>query len=276
MNQRDSLIAQGYNGKFFTHWMGWFGTSKHRDVGYQSWKPWVVKQQITAMLNEGVEGVIATWSGDLVDFNSHNATVEMCYQCEQAKLGFMLLLNPPMVQYRTDKTITPNQEVLNRLLSTDAMFMLKSSAYYKNYVLEFDMASQGVDVKALQGLSPTLALFSKHTGFTWTEKASSDGKLTAAQNSIATMKRDLLANKIKVAGVARAFFDGSLADASKQTWDATKPSTLIESKAGDFYYQQLDLIPKDTEVVAEISWNDYEEGTEGESRAVIRAGVRLG
>lgn len=274
MNIKESLVVAGYKGLLLAHWMPWFGGTKHRDVGYQSWKPWVVGQQLKAMQNEGVEGVIATWNGDTVDPQAHAATVEMCYQCEGRGMKFALLLNPPMVQYRADKTVTPNQEVMNRLLTTDAYYILHSTAYWKNYVLEFSLSTQGVDVAALQKSMSGIAFLSKHTGFTWPEKAG--GTLTASANTLATQKKDYAGGTVKAAGIAQEFCDGNPANLNQSVWDATKPVTVIPSQAGDFWYQQLDQIPKDVEALAIVTWNDYEEGTQIEPSAAIRAGIRIG
>ena len=57
------LLYPGSNTPVYVHFMGWFGTSSHIDVGYTSWDPAQVHRQVDDMLSRGITGAILDWYG---------------------------------------------------------------------------------------------------------------------------------------------------------------------------------------------------------------------
>ncbi len=57
------LLYPGSSTPVYVHFMGWFGTSSHIDVGYTSWDPAQVHLQVDDMLSRGITGAILDWYG---------------------------------------------------------------------------------------------------------------------------------------------------------------------------------------------------------------------
>ncbi len=57
------LLYAGATAKVYAHFMGWFGTNNHMNVGYDSATLPQVHKQITDMMNRGIDGVIIDWYG---------------------------------------------------------------------------------------------------------------------------------------------------------------------------------------------------------------------
>jgi hypothetical protein len=58
-----SLLYSGATTKVYAHVMPWFGGSNHMDVGYASNDPAQVREQVAAMRDRGIDGVIIDWYG---------------------------------------------------------------------------------------------------------------------------------------------------------------------------------------------------------------------
>src|SRR3954463_14810011 len=66
------LLPEGSPTRIFAHFMPWFGSTSHLNVGYSSNDPAQVKRQIDDMMSRGIDGVIIDWYGP--DKNLHNQT----------------------------------------------------------------------------------------------------------------------------------------------------------------------------------------------------------
>jgi len=58
-----SLIYPGNHTKIYAHFMGWFGTFNHMNVGYDSTSRIQVARQVQDMVSRGIDGVIIDWYG---------------------------------------------------------------------------------------------------------------------------------------------------------------------------------------------------------------------
>ncbi|MGZ4787614.1 MAG: PKD domain-containing protein [Terriglobales bacterium] len=58
-----NLLYPGSTAKVYAHFMGWFGTNSHMDVGYDSATLAQVHKQISDMMNRGIDGMIIDWYG---------------------------------------------------------------------------------------------------------------------------------------------------------------------------------------------------------------------
>lgn len=234
------------------HTMLWFGDGHvHKDSGYKSGDRNAIWAQLSLMQKAGVAGVIATWMG-LANPYVHAAAQEMCWQCSLKGMLFCLLMDPGI-----------GKDIAASLNDPGTAAMINSPAYVpQKYVLDF---STGADFTALGKQFPFLKFLSKHSGFSWPEKASADGKLTAAQNSLATMKRDAQNPAgCQIPGLCLQFNGG---------WSGTP--TVIDSLAGQFFKAQLDMVPDSASYAGLITWNDYNEGTALEQFYAMQNGIAI-
>lgn len=273
---KQMLADKGYTGKLFTDVMPWFNRdNKHPSPGYFSEDPSTITNQVTAMKALGIEAVRVTYSGAGVSQLSHLATFFMFLECQRQGLLFCLMVNDSMVSNRPDKTISPENEVINRLSSPEVQYMLNADNYLpEKYVCEFGVKGLA-DLSKITPAFPAFTFLSKHTGFTWAEKASADGKITAAQNTLAAHKTDWARSPTpSMATLTPEFFDGSPNDLNKGIWDTTQKSTLIEPVSGNFFFDQLALVPTGCPYIGEV-WNDNQERNRLEPRAAQFSGIRI-
>ncbi len=57
------LLYGGASTKIYAHYMPWFGSSSHMNVGYRSDDPTQVKKQVEDMISRGIQGAIVDWYG---------------------------------------------------------------------------------------------------------------------------------------------------------------------------------------------------------------------
>src|SRR5512146_1956981 len=58
-----TLLYSGNTTKIYVHFMGWFGTTSHVNVGYSSTDPAQVHRQVSDMKSRGFAGAILDWYG---------------------------------------------------------------------------------------------------------------------------------------------------------------------------------------------------------------------
>ena len=58
-----SLLPAGTNARIYAHFLTWFGTTSHQDVGYSSTDTTQVQKQVNDMLSRGIGGAIVNWQG---------------------------------------------------------------------------------------------------------------------------------------------------------------------------------------------------------------------
>jgi hypothetical protein len=237
----------GLKQPILAHTMLWFGDGHtHKDSGYKSGNRNTIWAQLSLMKSVGIAGVIVTWMG-LANPYIHAAAQEMCWQCERLGLLFCLLMDPHIGGYPAAS-----------LNSFETIAMLNSPAYVpQKYVLDF---ATGNDLALLGKQFPNLKFLAKHTGFSWPEKAS--GGLSAAENSLATMKRDA---GCPIPGLCLQFNGG---------WPPAA-ATIIDPLGGQFFKAQVNMIPNTAEYGGLITWNDYDEGTALESFFAMQNGVAI-
>lgn len=71
-----SVLPAGLNPRIYAHFLAWFGTTGHADVGYSSADAIQVQKQVGDMLSRGINGVIVNWHGR-ADFTDQAASLIM-------------------------------------------------------------------------------------------------------------------------------------------------------------------------------------------------------
>ena len=79
------LLYNGANTKIYVHYMPWFGTSYHMNIGMDESQPAVVQRQVADMMSRGVNGAIVDWYGP--SNTHHNTTTINMMNAAQASGG---------------------------------------------------------------------------------------------------------------------------------------------------------------------------------------------
>lgn len=80
----NTLLYAGNTTKIYAHFMGWFGGSGHKPVGYNSTDPAQVHKQVWDMKSRGISGAILDWYGE----GHITDTVAPLLRAESEKQGF--------------------------------------------------------------------------------------------------------------------------------------------------------------------------------------------
>jgi len=108
------------------HWMPWFGTSSHMDIGYDCTNPLVIVRTVARMKEIGIDCVVPDWYGQ--DNTHHDqASLMMLAECEKQGLTFALCLDAGAIKGKAD----PQAEFV-RELSYASLKYYPSSSYLKH------------------------------------------------------------------------------------------------------------------------------------------------
>ena len=86
-----TLLYPGSTAKIYAHFVPWFGSPKHMNVGYISNDSQQVKDQVTDMISRGLNGVIVDWYGagqDDSDFLTYDHATQLMMHQAEANTGF--------------------------------------------------------------------------------------------------------------------------------------------------------------------------------------------
>lgn len=275
------LQSAGITSKPLIHRVGWFGNGTiHKLTSYVSNDPATIKRQADLIQASGFAGIVHLWYGPTVSTFLHDSMMKMWRECEERGLLFALMLDPWIARGQANQT----QAVVTALQSEDFKLVVGSKSYVpEGYVMEFGLASVGVNVATVQAAFPTMPILSKHTGFSWPETT----------GTIATLTKDNANVTMRVAGLCLQFMDGGwplpggvgsgtsftgVRDWNTSVWDAAQAKAgaptvrVIPSQGGQFLSQQLAVTPKNVPYVQFVTLDDYDEGTELEPALTLLNG----
>lgn len=253
--------------------MPWTGNPSRvsHAVGYRQDDPAVIEKQLQVMKSAGIEGVIAWWQGPTHAF-TNDAFTKMFYACLKAGMLFL----PALDGWIAKDQPNPTQAVISAL--TSLTFKGMAPLFAEKWVLEFDLASIGVNLALVQAAIPGTTLLSKHTGYSWPETT----------NTMQTLLADNANPQMRVPCVFSRFNDGGyplpngVSDPAhfngQRDWNASvwnspkeyadpklrKPTRIIEEQGGKTYEDSLSAVPAAARYMGLVTWNDYDEGTEHE------------
>lgn len=280
MSYADVLKAAGFNGKPMFDVMPWYNDGKtHRVSRYQSADPDVIKKQLQLIKLAGGSGVRVSWEGPGAVY-AHQATIEMCLQCNETGMLFALLID-------TEVAGQPNW-------FTDPGFlaMINSDMYVpEKFLCDY---STGIDYTKVMLPAGTVVL-NDQVGFGWANAyatlppgagALTNNALTLQQlqaiNKLPTMKWPFIslgfcdAGFALPPGVKPAAFTGTR-DYAHSVWDQTKAARAIDHEAGNFFLDTVAALASCPNApYVGMVWNDHEEGAGIEHFLASFNGVRLG
>ena len=268
-----SLLYAGSNSKIYAHFMAWFGSSSHMNVGYTSNSATQVRRQIEDMISRGIDGVIIDWYGPN---NIEDATTKLIMAEAERHPGFVFAI-------MVDKGAVPKsgcsscsaQQALGSELQYIARTYFPSPAYMRwgghpvvtNFDLDLHYSIDWTTLAAATPGSPAF-IFQHSSGFTHPLSSGSYSWVILSNDygmSYLTnfYKSGMASGSKETIGANYKGFNDSLA-----SWGTNR---FMGQQCGQTWLQTFNKIrsfynsgnPLDS--IQLVTWNDYEEGTEIES-----------
>jgi len=254
--------------------MGWFGTSSHMNVGYDSTSRTQVARQVQDMISRGIDGVIIDWYGR--GTTSDYATLTLMKEAEaHPGFTFAIMVDKGAIQKHSCAGCTPQQALANHLQYIEQAYF-GSPAYMRNQgrpvVTNFDVdADYQIDWKAAAASvasNPTFLFQSAPAfthpmtggGYSWVQPKTVDYGSSYLSNFYKTGKAY---TNLQTVGAAYKGFNDNLA-----LWGANR---VMGQQCGQTWLQTFSKInsiynsSSQLDALQLVTWNDYEEGTEIES-----------
>ncbi len=267
------LLYPANSTKVYAHWMGWFGSANHMNVGYSSTDPAQAHRQVVDVISRGINGIIVDWygSGNSID----QATQVMMHEAElHPGFSFAIMVDKGAISWNSCSGCSA-QQALIRHLQYVAQTYFPSPAYMRvggrPVVTNFDVDRYSIDWYAVKAAVPgnPIYLFQDAGGFihaissgaySWVRPSSSDYGMSYLTDFYTTGKTYPAKQTV---GASYKGFNDSLA-----SWGAGRimgqqcGRTWINTfgKINSLYNSSTPL-----PLLQLVTWNDYEEGTEIES-----------
>lgn len=267
-----TLLYSGNMTKIYVHFMGWFGTTSHVNVGYSSTDPAQVHRQVSDMKSRGFAGAILDWYGS----GSGSDTVAALLKTEAEAQGWQFAITEDVgsvSSYAGKNICDATQKVIDDLNYIAARYEVSSSYLRVNgrpVVFFFGLDAYYVDwarVRAQVAGDP-LFLFrnsgaltnpNADGGFSWqtTNLANPyDKGLGYLDNYYSIAKAN--PTRISFGSGYPGFNDTDASWTGNRVQHRQCGSTWLATMAeANRYYSTSSQMP----FLQVVTWNDYEEGT---------------
>lgn len=269
-----SLLYPGATTEIYAELQPWFGDKRHMEVGYISWDPNQVENQLNDMLSRGITGVVIDWYGPA---DRTEPTTLAWLAAAQNHPGFKVLIMidkgalilSPCPGCNAQQTMI---YLTNYVLEHYATSPAYATSNGKPLITEFDLdKNHTLDWNLIQAAtSPNIAwIFQSSGGFT---HPVSSGSYSWMHATSTVYGMEYLTNFYNAAmkapqqiawGAGYKGFNDTLASWSLQR--------VVGQKCGQTWLQVFDKINSyynsgaQLPILQLVTWNDYEEGTELES-----------
>lgn len=277
----------GWDGRVAGHHIGYLADLHvHRELPYVATDPKIVAKKIALQQSQGININITTWQGPWATSCHLDATLTAA-ECSRVGMQFALLLDPGGMQKWTGNRAVATQNAIAALQDKTTQALLNGSSYLpEKYVLDFDT---GADLVALAKAFPTLKFLAKGKDFSWISIPKITESKARNAAAVADLKAQHASPSMKIASVCDGFNDAgqplpvgvqsqALFDAAGGKRDFTKgvwgddPARILESFEGLFMEQQLATIPATVPIIAALTIDDVDEGTNMERKWAEDAG----
>jgi Glycosyl hydrolase family 71 len=261
------LLYDKASTQIYAHYMPWFGTSSHMNVGYSTTDPVQVARQVDDMVSRGIQGVIIDWYGPN---NSHTdlSTLTMMKAVEKhSGFKFAIMEDAGALKNATDKTATLISDLIYAWQTYE-----QSPAYMtvnnRPVVFFFGVELLTIDWNAVRSQAPGNPLFVfqnsgsfknqfADAGFSWVGYSGDPNDW--GQSYLNDFYNTGLASNKHIVGSVKKGFNDTLASWGKnrivnQNCGQTWLSTFAEIGKHFSATKQLEFLQL-------VTWNDYEEGT---------------
>ncbi len=274
-----SLLYAGSTTKIYAHMVGWFGSSGHMKVGYQSNDSGQVHRQVVDMMSRGISGAIMDWHGPAsTTINDTTELIKKEAEAQNGKFQFAIMEDVGSLSAFaktnhcdvTDQAIADLNAIADQFEGSPAYLQMNGRPVVfffgvDSYYIDWDRVVASVANHPLLLFRGKGGLSHAQTGgaFQWVDHNSNDpfDRQLSAQDQFYAAA---VANPSKVAfASAYAGFNDTLAGWSTdrlthrdcgQTWLASFNEVSKYYSAGN----QLTALQL-------VTWNDYDEGTEIET-----------
>ena len=261
-----SLMYPGSTTALYAHYMPWFGTSSHMDIGYDTADPNQSARQVNDMISRGIQGVIVDWYGR--NFAHEDQSTIAMFNESQKHSGFKFAI---MEDAGALKKGNQTSELIADLIYAQQKFMSASNYMKMNkrpVVFFFGVEDLSIDWKAVRNQVPGNPLFifenSNSFGRNYADGAYSwigpfgDRNDWGQGYLLDFYNLGQKSGKHTVGSVKKGFND------TMSGWSANR---VINQNCGQTWLQTFNEIArhytskKQLESLQLVTWNDYEEGT---------------
>ncbi len=269
-----SLLYGGATTKIYAHLLLWWGESKHINIGYSSTDPNQIHNQITDMVNRGIDGVIIDWygPGNAID---QGTQLVMAEAEKHPGFTFAIMVDKGAIEWDSCSGCTPQQALIQQLQYVEQTYV-PSPAYMRidgqpvvtDFNVDIDYPIDWNAVKAALSTPPKF-IFQNSSGFTETLTAGSYSWVMPTTSDYGM-------------GYLSSFYDTGMSHPSEQTvgtaykgfndtlasWGSDR---IMGQQCGQTWLQTFAKINslyntgRELPYLQLVTWNDYEEGTEIES-----------
>ena len=269
-----SLLHPGSPTQIYAELQPWFGDNRHMQVGYVSWDPNLVANQLNDMISRGVTGVVIDWYGPA---DRTEPTTLAWLAAAESHSGFkvLIMIDKGAVTLSPCGGCSPQQTmiyltkyVLQHYATSPAYATLNGAPI----ITEFDLDKHfTLDWNAIRAAtSPNVTwIFQSSGGFTHLVSAGSYSWMNATSTLYGM---DYLSN----------FYGAALKAPQQMAWaagykgfnDTLASWTLkrvVGQQCGQTWLQTFNKLNSyynsgaQPAILQLVTWNDYEEGTELES-----------
>ena len=273
-----TLLYPGANTKVYAHYMAWFGSSSHMNVGYRSDDEVQVKKQVEDMISRGIQGAIVDWYGPAATLEDVSTKLVMKQAAAHPGFTFAVVEDAGALVAAAEQSGCDATTQLIADLNYIASTYTASPAYMKvngkTPIFMFGVTGWYEDWSRVQAALPSsvvlifrggegLRLSASGGAFQWVDINSNDPfdeQIGAQDNfySAATQKPNL----ITIGSTYKGFNDTSAKWGTNRVVDQHCAQTWLDTFANiGKHYSASNQLP----LMQVVTWNDYEEGTAIES-----------
>lgn len=269
-----SLLYPGNHTKVYAHFMAWFGTKSHMNVGYDSTSRTQVARQVQDMISRGIDGVIIDWYGK--GTTSDMSTLQLMKEAEaHPGFTFAIMVDAGAIKKNSCSGCTPQQALAKHLQYIEQTYF-DSPAYMRiqgrpvvtnfdvdhDYQIDWKAAGAAVasDPTFLFQNSPAFTHPMSSGGYSWVQPKTTDYGSAYLTSFYKTGKSY---SNLETVGASYKGFNDKLA-----LWGSNR---IMDQQCGQTWLQTFSKINSmynsgnQLEALQLVTWNDYEEGTEIES-----------
>jgi hypothetical protein len=250
----------------YAHYMPWFGTSSHMNIGYDTADPNQSARQINDMISRGIQGVIVDWYGR--NFAHEDQSTIAMFNESQKHSGFKFAI---MEDAGALKKGNKTSELIADLVYAHQKFMGASNYMRMNnkpVVFFFGVEDLSIDWKAVRNQVPGNPIFifenSNSFGRSFADGAYSWIGPFGDRND---WGQGYLFDFYNAGGKSGKHTVGSVKKGFNDTMSGWSANRVINQNCGQTWLQTFNEIgrhytgKKQLESLQLVTWNDYEEGT---------------
>ncbi len=269
-----SLLYPAATTEIYAELQPWFGDKRHMSVGYISWDPTLVQNQLNDMVSRGISGVVIDWYGP-ADRTEPTTLAWLAAAANHPGFKVLIMIDKGAVTLSPCSGCNPQQTViyltkyvLQHYATSPSYATLNGAPLITQFDLDKNFALDWNAIKA--ATSPNIAwIFQSSAGFTHPVSSGSYSWMHATSTQYGMDYLTKFYNAAMQApqemawGAGYKGFNDTLA-----SWGLNR---IVGQQCGQTWIQTFNKINsyydsgQPLPILQLVTWNDYEEGTELES-----------